>query len=86
MKKHMRLWFIGVLMVMGWVFAQNAAAQSGDFKITNGVLVRYLGSGGAVVIPAGVTAIGDLAFYGCSRLKPELRADIEKRFGKAVFE
>jgi hypothetical protein len=25
-------------------------------------------------------------FVGCTSLKPEFRADIEKRFGKSVFE
>jgi hypothetical protein len=38
------------------------------------------------ILPASVTSIGEGAFYGCSRLKPEIRADIEKRFGKSVFE
>ncbi len=33
-----------------------------DFKIKNGVLVKYHGMGGAVVIPDSVTSIGDQAF------------------------
>jgi hypothetical protein len=32
-----------------------------------------------------VTSIGENAFYDCKNLKPEIRADIEKRFGKNVF-
>jgi hypothetical protein len=39
----------------------------------------------SVTIPAGVTAIGKEAFWGCSKLKPEVRAEIERRFGKGVF-
>jgi hypothetical protein len=39
----------------------------------------------SVTIPAGVTAIGEWAFCGCSSLKPEVRAEIERRFGKGVF-
>lgn len=41
------------------------ASVEGDFEIDeNGVLVKYLGDGGDVVIPDGVTEIGDEAFYG----------------------
>lgn len=29
-----------------------------DFQIENGVLVKYTGNGGDVVIPEGVTSIG----------------------------
>ena len=37
-------------------------AERGDFEIVDGVLVAYYGSGGDVVIPAGVTVIGENAF------------------------
>lgn len=36
-----------------------------DFKIN---LEEYVGAGGEVVIPAGVTSIGDWAFYCCEYL------------------
>jgi hypothetical protein len=39
----------------------------------------------SITIPAGVTTIGGSVFYGCKSLKPEVRADIEKRFGKYIF-
>ena len=39
-----------------------------DFQIENGVLVKYTGNGGDVVIPEGVTSIGNEAFYECSSL------------------
>lgn len=39
-----------------------------DFLIENGVLKRYLGEGGDVIIPEGVTSIGDRAFSDCSGL------------------
>lgn len=35
-----------------------------DFRIKNGVLVKYVGNGGDVVIPDSVTAIGVKAFKG----------------------
>ena len=39
-----------------------------DFEIEEGVLVEYRGQGGDVIIPSGVTAIGDEAFWLCSAL------------------
>ena len=39
-------------------------SNASDFIIENGVLKKYVGPGGDVVIPEGVTAIGELAFDG----------------------
>ena len=39
-----------------------------DFVITKGVLTKYNGPGGDVVIPAGVKKIGDGVFKGCTAL------------------
>ena len=39
-----------------------------DYLIENGVLKKYKGSGGDVVIPDGVTSIGGYAFFNCSSL------------------
>jgi hypothetical protein len=32
-----------------------------------------------------MTSVGRGAFGDCGKLNPEIRADIEKRFGKGVF-
>ena len=40
-------------------------SNASDFVIENGVLKKYVGSGGDVVIPEEVTAIGNGAFSGC---------------------
>ena len=37
-------------------------SNASDFIIKNGVLTKYVGSGGEVVIPEGVTEIGIKAF------------------------
>ena len=37
-----------------------------EFIIENGVLVSYQGTGGDVVVPDGVTSIGEKAFNGCT--------------------
>ncbi|MDE5753597.1 MAG: leucine-rich repeat domain-containing protein [Oscillospiraceae bacterium] len=39
-----------------------------DFEIKNNVLIKYHGDGDDVVIPEGVTKIGDEAFAGCETL------------------
>ena len=41
---------------------KNLKKQSGSFLVVNGTLFEYNGSGGAVIIPKGVTRIGDGAF------------------------
>lgn len=43
-------------------------SNASDFVIENGVLKKYTGSGGDVVIPDGVTGIGKGAFAGCHLL------------------
>ena len=39
-----------------------------DFVIENGILKKYTGPGGDVIIPKGVTEIGSSAFDGCKKL------------------
>lgn len=44
-------------------------SNASDFVIENGVLVKYKGSSGDVVIPDGVTVIGNRAFAWCKGLE-----------------
>ena len=72
MKKTKKL-LMGIIMlflVLTAVIAipKSAQAADSDFVIENGVLTKYNGSGGKVVVPDGVTEIGDWAFLGCGSL------------------
>ena len=39
-----------------------------DFVIENGILIKYTGEGGDVVIPSGITSISNMAFAWCKTL------------------
>ena len=56
-----------------------------DFEIENGVLKKYTGSGGNVVIPDGVTTIGDYAFWNCSSLASITLPDSVTTIGNWAF-
>lgn len=56
-----------------------------DFRIKNGVLVKYVGNGGDVVIPDSVTAIGVKAFKGCSSLMSITISDSVTSIGDEAF-
>ena len=67
MRKALAL-LLSIVLCLG-LLALPALAEEEEFEIDeNGVLVKYNGSGGAVTIPDGVTAIGDDAFRECQDL------------------
>ena len=55
-----------------------------DFEISNNILKRYKGPGGDVVIPSGVTEIGEGAFYGCSLTSINIPESVMK-IGREAF-
>ena len=67
MKKR---FFPALLLGMLAVFICTAAAAEGDFTIKDGVLTKYSGAGGAVVIPDGVTEIAREAFSDPDAAEP----------------
>lgn len=61
-------------------------SNSSDFIIENGVLKKYVGPGGDVVIPHGVTSIGNGAFEDCYSIKTVFIPDGVKKIGKDAFK
>lgn len=70
--------------------SQSIRFYSGDtadnaFEIENGVLKKYHGNANAVVIPDGVTSIGDFAFQNCESLTAVKIADSVTSIGNFAF-
>ena len=56
-----------------------------DFVIENGVLKKYVGPGGDVVVPESVTEIGIGAFYACRSLKSIELPESVTSIGNSAF-
>ena len=60
-------------------------SNASDFIIENGVLTKYVGSGEDVVIPEGVTEIGQMAFLRCDVKKVHIPEGVT-RIGNWAFD
>ncbi len=60
-------------------------SNASDYIIKNGVLTKYLGAGGSVLIPDGVTTIGDGVFFRCTNLIQVNIPDSVTAIGDSAF-
>lgn len=56
-----------------------------DFEIADHEIVRYAGKGGRVIIPDGISAVRDNAFYRCCTISQVIFPDSVKRVGEKAF-
>ena len=84
MRKKVLAMFLAVVMMTA-MLPTAFAADSDDFVIEDGVLTAYKGSGGDVVIPDGVTAIGLSAFEGCTSLTSVIIPNSVTTIGNYAF-
>lgn len=84
MRKRMLSILLVMCMVLALIPATAWAAES-DFIIEDGVLTKYNGPGGNVIIPDGVTVIGDDAFNTCRTLSSVTIPDSTKKIGSRSF-
>lgn len=74
------------MVVMGTSLLQTVRAAESDFVIDeNGVLTEYKGSGGDMLIPNGVTEIGDRAFMFCENLTSVIFPNSLTSIGEGAF-
>ena len=85
MKKLMAL-LLALSLLCTLPLSAAVFAEDSDFQIDeNGVLTKYLGSGGDVVIPDGSSAIGEEAFKDCENLTSVVIPDGVTSIGKFAF-
>ena len=61
------------------------ASSPEDFVIKDGVLKKYVGPGGDVVIPDGVTSIAGTAFFNCTSLSSVTIPNSVTSIGRSAF-
>lgn len=60
-------------------------SNASDFVIENGVLKKYVGPGGDVLIPEGVKSLGNYVFSACKSLRSIAIPDGVTGIGKHAF-
>ena len=84
MKKIISL-ALALILMLALVPMTAAVGAADDFEIKNGVLVKYKGPGGDVVIPNSVNSIGREAFLNCTDLINIIIPDSVIHIGISAF-
>ena len=64
---------------------KHGMAESNEFEIDDGVLIKYIGKDGNAIIPDDVTEIGDNAFFNCRLLKSVTIPESVTKIGDLAF-
>ncbi len=84
MKKKWLSCFI-ILCIFLTAFPGYSQATNTDFEILNGVLTKYNGIGGAVVVPDEVTSVGTDAFSQCTTITSVVLPEKVSSIGDSSF-
>lgn len=85
--KHLfQLTLLCMVLVGVFLIPQKTYAKDSDFVIENGVLTKYNGTEKNIVIPDGVTSIGNNAFYGNSQIQTVKIPNSVKSIGEGAFQ
>ena len=77
--------FLLCTLLLALLLPSLAGAADSDFQITNGVLTKYTGPGGKVVVPEGVTEIADRVFDGNDKITSVVLPEGVTRIGNSAF-
>lgn len=83
--KTKKLIFSIIIFMLIFTAIPISASTADEFEIKDGVLIRYSGSGGDVVIPDGLMEIGDWAFSRCNNLESVSLPDSIRYIGMGAF-
>ncbi len=72
-------------MLASIVFYNSITKANNDFIIENGVLQKYSGPGGSVMIPGNITEIGSEAFMSCDTVTAVVIPNSVKSIGDLAF-
>ena len=77
--------FLLCTLLLALLLPSLAGAADSDFQIVNGVLTKYTGPGGKVVVPEGVTEIADRVFDGNDKITSVVLPEGVTRIGNSAF-